>query len=76
MSNRQTNESERSLRRAVIWQKLSFGTQSSAGNRFVKTLHSMIETCRQQDRNVFAFINEAVQANFHGHPTHKLLSRA
>ncbi len=69
------NASERSLRHAVIWRKLSFGTQSAAGSRFVETLLSVIETCRQQNRNVFAFVTEAVQAHFNGHPAPKLSLR-
>ena len=40
------NASERALRHAVIWRKLSFGTQSAAGSRFVETMLSVIETCR------------------------------
>ena len=67
------NASERALRHAVIWRKLSFGTQSDSGSRFVETLLSVIETCRQQNRNVFAFVTEAVQSHFDGHPTPKLL---
>lgn len=59
------NASERSLRHAVIWRKLSFGTQSAAGSRFVETLLSVIETCRQQNRNVFEHLTQSVQAHFH-----------
>jgi hypothetical protein len=33
-----SNSSERSLRRTVIWQKLSFATQSAAGSRFAGTI--------------------------------------
>lgn len=66
------NASERSLRHAVIWRKLSFGTQSAAGSRFVETMLSVIETCRQQNRDVFIFITEAVNSHFKGHPTPKL----
>jgi len=58
------NASERSLRHAVIWRKLSFGTQSERGSRFVETMLSVIETCRQQKRNVFAFVTAAVAAHF------------
>ena len=47
------NASERALRPAVIWRKLSFGTQSAKGSRFVETLLTVIETCRQQSRNIF-----------------------
>jgi hypothetical protein len=49
------NASERALRHAVIWRKLSFGTQSAGGSRFVETMLTMIETCRQQSRDVFAY---------------------
>ncbi len=67
------NASERSLRHAVIWRKLSFGTQSASGSRFVETLLSVIETCRKQDRNVFVFVTEAIQSHFKTTPAPKLL---
>jgi len=58
------NASERALRHAVIWRKLSFGTQSAKGSRFVETLLTIIETCRQQTRNVFQFVSDTVKARF------------
>lgn len=58
------NASERALRHAVIWRKLSFGTQSAAGSRFVETMLTTIETCRQQHRSVFQFVTESVAAHF------------
>ena len=58
------NISERALRHGVIWRKLSFGTQSAAGSRFVETMLTVIETCRQQDRPVFRYLTDAVQAHF------------
>ncbi len=61
------NASERALRHAVIWRKLSFGTQSAAGSRFVETLLTVVETCRQQSRNVFNFVAKAVEASFAHH---------
>jgi transposase len=57
------NASERALRHAVIWRKLSFGTQSAAGSRFVETILTVVETCRQNKRNLFAFLAEAIQAH-------------
>ncbi len=60
------NQSERALRHGVIWRKLSFGTQSAAGSRFVETMLSVIETCRQQGRNVFEFVTAAVADSFYG----------
>lgn len=70
------NASERSLRHAVIWRKLSFGTKSAAGSRFVETILTTVETCRQQSRNVFEFVAEAVRAYFDHRPTPSLLSGA
>jgi transposase len=57
------NEAERALRHAVIWRKLSFGTQSDAGSRFVETMLTVVETCRQQQRNAFDYITQAVVAH-------------
>ena len=57
------NASERALRHAVIWRKLSFGTQSPAGSRFVETILTTVETCRQDGRNLFAFLTQAIQAS-------------
>jgi transposase len=70
------NASERALRHAVIWRKLSFGTQSAGGSRFVETMLTVIETCQQQSRNVFAYVTAAVQAHFADQPTLSLLPRA
>jgi transposase len=69
------NAGERSLRHAVIWRKLSFGTQSAAGSRFVETMLTVIETCRQQRRNVFAFVANAIEAHLAHQPTPSLLPR-
>jgi transposase len=70
------NAGERSLRHAVIWRKLSFGTQSAAGSRFVETMLTVIETCRQQRRNVFAFVTSAVEAHLAHQPNPSLLPGA
>jgi transposase len=70
------NASERSLRHAVIWRKLSFGTQSAAGSRFVETMLTAIETCRQQDRHAFAFVTSAVEAHLAHQPAPSLLPGA
>jgi transposase len=67
------NVSERALRHAVIWRKLSIGTQSPVGSRFVETMQTVMETCRQQSRNVFAYVTVAVQAHFARQPMPSLL---
>jgi transposase len=59
------NASERALRPGVIWRKLSFGTQSAAGSRFVETLLTVIETCRQQSRRLLPVLTTAMQCFFH-----------
>jgi transposase len=69
------NASERALRHAVIWRKLSFGTQSRRGSQFAETMLTVIETCRQQSRNVFAHLIAAVQAHYSNQPAPSLLPR-
>ena len=68
------NASERALRHAVIWRKLSFGTQSARGSRFVETLLTVVESCRQQSHSAFTFITPAVEKNFAGQPAPSILS--
>jgi transposase len=69
------NVSERALRPAVIWRKLSFGTQSAAGSRFVETILTVVETCRMQSRNSFDYLTRAIKAHLAGQPTPSLLPR-
>lgn len=70
------NASERALRHAVIWRKLSFGTQSAHGSRFVATILTVVETCRQQSRNVFDYLTTAMNTHFAHEPTPSLLPSA
>jgi transposase len=69
------NAGERSLRHAVIWRKLSFGTQSAAGSRFVETMLTVIETCRQQRCSAFDYLADAIQARLNRQKTPSLLPR-
>jgi transposase len=55
---------ERAQRHSVIWRKLSFGTKSAAGSRFVERLLTVIETCCPQDRNVLKFVTTSVARHF------------
>jgi len=70
------NAAERALRHAVIWRKLSFGTQSPGGSRFVERMLTVIETCRQQNRDVFRWLTDAVHADLAGHQSPSLLPGA
>lgn len=67
------NASERALRPAVIWRKLSFGTQSAKGSRFVEAILTVVETCHRQSRNSFQYLTEAIQAHFANQPPPSLL---
>ncbi len=57
------NEAERALRHAVILRKLSFGTQSDRGSRFIERMLSAVDTLRKQDRDVMGFLMDALAAN-------------
>jgi transposase len=58
------NTAERALRPAVIYRKLSFGTQSASGSRFIERMLTITETCRLQNRSVYDYLTEAVIAHF------------
>lgn len=58
------NTAERALRPAVIYRKLSFGTQSKAGSCFIERMLTVSETCRLQNRSVFDYLVQAVTAYF------------
>lgn len=69
------NAAERALRPAVIYRKLSFGTQSEGGSRFVERMLTMSETCRLQSRSIFGYLVSAVEAHFANQPAPSLLPR-
>jgi transposase len=56
------NAAERALRHAVMWRKTSYGTESDAGSHFVENILTVIATCRQQGRDVLAYLTECCQA--------------
>jgi transposase len=58
------NTAERALRPAVIYRKLSFGTQSEAGSRFIERMLTVSETCRLQERSIFDYLTAAIKAHF------------
>ena len=60
------NAAERALRRAVLWRRRSFGTQSAAGSQFVARLLTVVTTLRQQQRDVLDYLTEACVAQIRG----------
>ncbi len=67
------NHAERALRHGVIYRKLSGGTESEAGSRFVERILSVVATCRQQDINVLDYLTRCYQAHLDGQPIPSLL---
>jgi transposase len=62
------NAAERSLRGPVIHRKLSHGTRSEDGERFVERALSASVTCRLQGRSLFAYLAELFTARSRGQP--------
>lgn len=56
------NIAERTVRHGVLWRKISGGTHSQLGSRFVERILTVIATLRQQDRNILAFFRDACTA--------------
>jgi transposase len=70
------NDAERALRHGVIYRKLSGGTDSESGSRFVERMLTVVATCRQQDINVLDYLTRCYQAHLDGQPAPSLLPSA
>ena len=62
------NHAERALRGAVIYRKLSLGSQSNDGERRIERLLSASTTCRLQHRSLFEHLSELLTASTRGDP--------
>jgi transposase len=60
------NASERALRHAVIWRRISGGTDSADGSRFVERMLTVVATCRQQKRDVLDYLSSCFEAHLRG----------
>ena len=67
------NLCERLLRYAVIWRKLSYGTDSDAGARFVERILTVTASLQLQKRDVFGYLTTAIDAHFHGQAAPSIL---
>ena len=56
------NAAERAERHAVIWRRISGGTDSAQGSRFVERMLTVVATCRQQGRNVLDYLRSCFEA--------------
>ena len=67
------NSAERPLRRAVLWRRRSFGTQSEAGSQFVERILTAVTSLRHQRRDVLDYLTEACAAAICKKPAPSLL---
>jgi transposase len=62
------NAAERSLRGPVIHRKLSHGTRSDDGERFIERALAASVTCRLRRRSLYAYLRELLTAQSRGQP--------
>jgi len=60
------NAAERALRHAVIWHRISGGTDSEQGSLFVERMLTVVAMSRQQGRNVLNYLTSCFEAARNG----------
>jgi len=68
------NPAERSQRRGVMKRDRTFGSQASAGSRYVERILSVIATCRQQGIDALTYLTKASVAHWTGTPAPALIT--
>ncbi len=68
------NLAEQAIRFVVIDRLITQGTRSEAGNRWCERIGTVIATCTQQGRSVFAYLEAVVGAWFAGTEAPALLA--
>jgi hypothetical protein len=67
------NLAEQAIRFVVIDRRITQGTRSQRGRQWCERIWTTITTCTQQDRSVFDYLRQAVNAHFHRQPIPSLL---
>ena len=67
------NAAERAIRPGVQRRKISFGTQSEEGSRFVESMMTVVATLKQQKRDVLEYLTAAHEAALRGASAPSLL---
>ena len=62
------NHAERGLRSAVIYRKLSHGSQSDQGERTIERLLSASVTCRLRKQSLYDYLTQVIVAHARGDP--------
>jgi transposase len=67
------NLAEQAIRFVVIDRRITQGTRGERGDRWCERIWTVMATCHQQGRSVFAYLEAAVTAWFHGEEAPTLL---
>jgi transposase len=67
------NLAEQAIRFVVIDRRITQGTRGERGDRWCERIWTVMATCSQQGRSVFAYLEAAVTAWFHGEEAPTLL---
>jgi hypothetical protein len=67
------NLAEQAIRFVVIDRKVTQGTRSSTGQRWLERIWTVMATCAQTGRSVFEFLHESLSAYVAGAATPELL---
>lgn len=70
------NAAEQALRYVVIDRKVTQGTRSPRGRQWCQRIWTTIATCRQQNRNLLAFLQQSLLAHLNNTPPPSLLPAA
>jgi transposase len=62
------NHAERSIRKAVLWRKVSLGADSEGGCRFVERMLTIAGTARKRSIDLLDWLTQALQAKIEGLP--------
>ncbi|MEO7329980.1 MAG: IS66 family transposase [Minicystis sp.] len=67
------NGAEQVIRHGVIMRKISYGTHSEEGSRFIERMLTVHATLRRQQRNILDFMEASCRASLGNHPAPSLL---
>ncbi len=67
---------ERAIRKAVLWRKNGFGSQSDRGLRFAERMMTVIATKRRRAEAVLDYLVEVARTAISGSPAPPLMPQA
>jgi hypothetical protein len=70
------NEAERALRHAVLWRRVSFGSQSQSGAEMVGRMLTVVMTLKRRGESIHKYLVEACRARHEGRAAPSLLPTA